>query len=215
MAGDNGEAFDLFGLPRELRDAIYDATLDVSTREVNFGTSAGIRLSVKYTMTVQLALVGRQFSSECKERYRGICMVLTDTKAWYGDTRRLALPSVPTIPLAVAELEMRMNIQAGADHNSTCDSLNCWIPGEFKLHRETAEAILARHDSIRSLAIHLYISDTDRQAQDLRCALVNQAVFKSLRCLTSLTFRRQTVVEMHNWEFPASSEVLASCGVIS
>ncbi|KAK5736101.1 hypothetical protein LTR17_007623 [Elasticomyces elasticus] len=213
MAGGDGEAFDLFGLPKELRDAIYDKMLDVSTREMDFGTSAGVRLSVKYTMTVQLALVGRQFSGECRERYRGICVVLKDTKAWFGDMGRLTLPYIPTIPSPVAELEMRMNIQAGSDHNSTCDSLNCWIPGEFKLHRETAEAILTSHDNIRNLAINLYISDSDRQAQDLRCALVNQDVFKSLRCLTSLTFRRQTVVEMHNWEFPSSSEVLASCEV--
>ncbi|KAK5699069.1 hypothetical protein LTR97_006718 [Elasticomyces elasticus] len=216
MSGDyasDSEAFDLFGLPRELRDAIYDAMLDVSIRELDFGTSAGVRLAVKYAMIVQLALVGRQFSSECRERYRGICVVLKDTKSWFGDTRRLTLPFILTVPSAVAGLEMRMNIQAGSDHNSTCDSLNCWIPGEFKLHRETAEAILARHDSIRSLAMYLYISDSDRQAQDLRCALINQDMFKNLRCLTSLAFRRQTVVESNNWEFPASSEVLASCEV--
>ncbi|KAK4897372.1 hypothetical protein LTR27_004892 [Elasticomyces elasticus] len=211
MAGGHGEAFDLFGLPRELRDAIYDTMLDVSTREVDFGTSANLRLSVQYTMTVQLALVGRQFSQECRERYRDICVVLKDTKAWFGDTRCLTLPSIPAIPSAVAELELRMDIQAGSDHNNTCDSLNCWIPGEFKLHRETAEAILTRHDSIRSLVINLYIGESDCQAQDLRCALVNQDVFKDLRCLTSLTFRQQTLQEQSRWEFPVGSQVLARC----
>ncbi|KAK0367162.1 hypothetical protein LTR91_023513 [Friedmanniomyces endolithicus] len=63
---DSERTFDLFGLPREMRNAIYDEVL-ANVSEVN----------------------------ECKERERNACMVLKDTKMWHP-FEVLEIPAIPS-----------------------------------------------------------------------------------------------------------------------
>ncbi len=53
---DSERTFDLFGLPREMRNAIYDEVL-ANVSEVNVGNQTHLRISVQNAMPITLALV--------------------------------------------------------------------------------------------------------------------------------------------------------------
>ncbi|KAK0267466.1 hypothetical protein LTR57_014481 [Friedmanniomyces endolithicus] len=193
---DSGRTFDLFGLPREMRNAIYDEVQSDSPTH-----------SVQNAMPITLALVSRQFSKECKERERNACVILKDTKLWHP----FEVLETPAIPSTVTLLELHMALTVTNEHHiQDCRDLDfCEIEHEIDLHCSTAKTALAQLPQIRALSMHLYIVPSGHQGDDLSCALAHQGRLKNVHNLTAFTVRQCPMDGGSVFEFSAACEVVA------
>lgn len=69
--------FSFFGLPRELRDAIYDESLTVDGA-LRLGPNGELHTRYKNLTTTNLLLVSRQFKHEYHDRSAGICELVVE-----------------------------------------------------------------------------------------------------------------------------------------
>ncbi|KAK0942127.1 hypothetical protein LTR29_006372 [Friedmanniomyces endolithicus] len=203
---DSGRTFDLFGLPREMRNAIYDEVL-ANVSEIRVGNQIHLRISVQNAMPITLALVSRQFSKECKERERNACVILKDTKLWHPFEGL----EIPAIPSTVTLLELHMALTVTNEHHiQDCRDLDfCEIEHEIDLHCSTAKTALAQLPQIRALSMHLYIVPSGHQGDDLSCALAHQGRLKNVHNLTAFTVRQCPMDGGSVFEFSAACEVVA------
>ncbi|KAK0258906.1 hypothetical protein LTS09_006194 [Friedmanniomyces endolithicus] len=203
---DSERTFDLFGLPRELRNAIYDEVL-ANVSEVKVGNQTPMRISVQNAMPTTLILVSHQFSKECKERERNVCVILKDTKLWHP----FALLEIPAIPSTVTSLELHMALTVTNEHHKQdCSDFDfCEIENEIDLHCTTADTALAQLPQIRAVSMHLYIIPSGHQGDDLSCALAHQSRLKDIDKITAFTIRQCPEDGGSVFDFSAACEVVA------
>ncbi|TKA76309.1 hypothetical protein B0A55_04199 [Friedmanniomyces simplex] len=198
-----GRTFDLFGLPLELREAIYDGVL--ADEEVTVNKGPKVAVSVRHAMPANLALVSHRFSEEFKKRELNVRIVLKDTEA----LNRGEHIEMPAFPRTFASLEMHVTLALIDARNHLCDSLTyCEVMTEFNFHRTTAKTTLEKLPHVRALSIHIYLPYSSQRADALRCALVHRGVFTDLKYLTDITIH-QCPEHDHFWNPSEESAVVA------
>lgn len=118
--------FNFFALPRELRDKIYEESLQFKKK---FEPQHGVRLRARRIVAVELLLVNRQFHNEYLERAeKKTCLIIVDRDHYHGET--LELP----IPIKYArKLELHLALACDEpDHGME----RCRMLPELRMHRK-------------------------------------------------------------------------------
>ncbi|KAK5124228.1 hypothetical protein LTR85_001931 [Meristemomyces frigidus] len=124
MSGNEAERFfDHFGLPRELRDQIYDEVL-ATEPPFDLGKKNGLCYAVEHAAILRLALVSHQFGEECRKRaQQTACLVLEDTIKWSGSEAEIV--QLPHAYLHVANLQLLLMNTGGEWAHKRHDEDRC------------------------------------------------------------------------------------------
>lgn len=151
------DIFDFFGLPPELRDAIYDLdnTVDYCDLPSATGLDQVVNLRTRVPLT-NLLLVNRQFSHE----YTARCQALKTVTV--RDTAKDAYEDITAHAKArdAAQLELRLLIRSWSDEDH--DPGHVAVPtdvvgADVDLHLDWIPVLAAQMHSLRSIHISLHM----------------------------------------------------------
>lgn len=177
MASDSRERFfDLFGLPRELRDQIYDEVLD-GEPDVDLAKTNGMFTTVKHAMTSRLALVSHQFSEECKGRaLQKTLLVLKDNWRWAEGNDQLEAPHVTSLIQKIKLiLAVRTNGNTHDKHDEPCEHFE-----ELDFHQQTIAKLLVQLPRVNSVSIELYLQYDLSGENEVEAFLHHHAILTSI-----------------------------------
>lgn len=168
--------FDFFGLPRELRDHIYDNATVCKT--INVGRSRRLWFYASHLPTTNLLLVGRQFRDEYRHRVsKLLAITVEDHLGPLEDHNRDALPAVFRQAWTLHCILRASSLEDASDLH-------------IELRQQFVNAhYLAHHElpNLRSLSIDVFLNSYNDMGP-LKDAISQQAkTWTALKALTSLT----------------------------
>ena len=142
--------FDFFGLPRELRDAIY-SMLAIDS-EIGSGLKKdgqrGIQVKVQCGLLVDLLVLNHQFKSEHEERLKpGQTLLLVDLG---GENLE---PQIKKAPFAMTRVEISLIAYCG---QQTCSGPTCNASEDMRLHSSWIQSTIARFERLGEVNIKIY-----------------------------------------------------------
>ncbi|TKA22895.1 hypothetical protein B0A50_07834 [Salinomyces thailandicus] len=171
--------FPFFGLPRELRDSIYDDCLIFKRK---FGPQYGIRLRGRRVVQPHLLLLNSQFRDEYLEQaQKKTCLVIVDRDHYHGEPLKL-----PSVMKYAHKLELHLALACDAADHVMSGSSKCKVKQELRMHRKWIGDICLQMKELDSIKVsvmldfHEYISDCETHL------LAEQYRLTNLEALTSL-----------------------------
>ncbi|KAK5134386.1 hypothetical protein LTR08_006566 [Meristemomyces frigidus] len=174
QSDDEPGVFDFFGLPRELRDHIYDDFLtgepDIKLKTDRYRPHT----TIQYAMTARLARVCCQFTAECRDRVpHNTWLLLNDNE--FG-IRKVSPPSATT---NISKLGLGLVVVGRVDHQGSGDL--CFCHDELDQHRQWITELVGKQQCVRSLIIELY-----SECEEIEAILDHHSTLTTIDHLTSL-----------------------------
>ncbi|KAK3648817.1 hypothetical protein LTR56_007257 [Elasticomyces elasticus] len=140
-------SFNFFGLPKELRDLIYDFSL-IYKRKIR--SQHGARLRGRRVPEPSLVLVSKQVHHEYLQRAEHhTCLVIVDRPEFHGDPFR-----IPSAISYARNVELYLAIACDAPDHFTDQ---CRVVKEVRMHRKWIAQLSQKMRHLLSIKIHLII----------------------------------------------------------
>lgn len=148
--------FDFFGLPRELRDVIYDQETLTGTHCVAIDDAIdGVVELVTTVSLTNLLLVSRSFSDEYADRRQHLQIArLDDLTGSLGEEKI----DIPKRVQAARHLDLRLVIHCDRSDRENHD---CDVESEVEMHQGWLPSFIGQFHDLRGITIKLYISRTE------------------------------------------------------
>ncbi|KAK5134377.1 hypothetical protein LTR08_006557 [Meristemomyces frigidus] len=168
--------FDLFSLPRELRDEIYDHSLEFKRK---FASQHSARLRGRRVAELSPQLAGQQFRKEYLERAeRESCLVIVDRDHFHGE-----LLTLPQTMKFTRKLELHVALACDEPDHALG---RCRVIPELRMHRKWIANLSEQMKYLDSVKINVYM-DPHNLVNDCEQNLLNeQHRFSNLADLTSV-----------------------------
>lgn len=154
MAAKAKAVFDFFGMPRELRDFVYDKSLTAKFELDRRGDAYEAGVFARWIPTTRLLLVSRQFNTELRER--STCFSVLTIEERLSETLSIDLTLTNHVAL-IPRLELKLSLQCGGDDHDG-SAVHCSVESEIDMHAAWIKELIAQMVRLHSLSIELYIS---------------------------------------------------------